>query len=47
MMKELNEKKEKITEFVQAAHNPRCTSNEKTSSTKKPNVSEISQRPHV
>jgi hypothetical protein len=45
MLKDLNEKKDKMSQLVEAAHATRCTSNEKTSSTKKPNVSEISAKP--
>lgn len=47
MLKDLNEKKDKMSQLVEAAHAARCTSNEKTSSTKKPNVSDISARPVV
>lgn len=47
MLKNLNSKNDKISHFVEAAHATRCVSNEKTSSTKKPNVSEISARPQV
>lgn len=47
MLKDLNDKKEKMSGLVEAAHATRCVSNEKTSSTKKPNVSEISARPQV
>jgi hypothetical protein len=47
MLKDLNDKKEKMSQLVEAAHATRCTSNEKTSSTKKPNISEISARPTV
>jgi hypothetical protein len=45
MLKNLNQKNDKISHLVEAAHATRCMSNEKTSSTKKPNVSEISARP--
>jgi len=40
MLKQLNEKKEKMSQLVEAAHATRPTSNER-SSTKKPNQSEL------
>lgn len=42
MLKQLNDKGEKMSELVKAAqHATRCTSNEKTTSTKKANHSEV------
>lgn len=41
MLKQLNDKKDKMSQLVEAAHATRCTSNEKSTSTKKPNHSEI------
>jgi len=35
MLKDLNEKKDKMSQLVEAAHATRCTSNEKGSSNKK------------
>lgn len=35
MLKDLNDKKDKMSQLVEAAHATRCTSNEKGSSTKK------------
>lgn len=41
MLKQLNDKKDKMSQLVEAAqHATRCTSNEKTTSTKKQNHSE-------
>jgi hypothetical protein len=40
MLKDLNDKKDKMSSLVEAAHATRCTSNEKGSSTKKNNYFE-------
>ena len=40
MLKDLNEKKDKMSSLVEAAHATRCTSNEKQSSTKKTQILE-------
>ena len=39
LLKGLHDNEEKISQLVEAAHAVRCTSNEKHSSTKKPNIS--------
>jgi len=42
MLKQLNDKKDKMSQLVEAAqHATRCTSNEKTTSTKKQNHTEV------
>jgi len=43
-MKDLNDKKDKMSQLVEAAHATRCTSNEKVSSTKK-SMGELGVRP--
>lgn len=44
MLKDLNDKKDKMSQLVEAAHATRCVSNEKGSSTKKGQLSSFTQK---